>query len=232
MQKLESQVSKLAVIATLYGRHENTLPLLHRLWVDGTRKPDETFLMCETMEDVAAVTNATDLLRNEFELFETPPGLVKMYLWPTPMDGGKYQVIPYSNKINKALDETTCDLIVYLDNGSMPSSDKFEIMAGALEEHPEWGAVYCTQKRTGMHEMIAPADVPCEDGYCALNYTQVMHRKTEDRWTLDMAHANPDLADGLFWRSLHQTLGVFFPVGGESNVLDTHHIPNPAAVGC
>lgn len=224
-------MSSLAVIATLYGRHENTLPLLHRLWVDSTRKPDETFLMCENVDDVTAVMNASDLLRNEFEIMDEPPGKVYIYELPTPHEGGRYSVIPYSNKINYALDRAESDLIVYLDNGSMPSDDKFEIMARGLEEHPEWGAVYCTQKRTGMHEMIAPADVPCEDGYCALNYTQVMHRKTEDRWTLDMNHANPDLADGIFWRSLHQTLGVFFPVGGE-RILDTHHIPNPAAVGC
>lgn len=216
----------LAVIGTFYGRHENSLPLMHRLFVDSTRKPDEAWLMCETMEDVDTIGYALSELY-EMELLDTRPGNLRLCETPR-LDNGSYAVLPYANKINVALDESEADLVVYLDNNSMPSPYKFEAMAKVLEAHPDWGAVYCTQKRTGFNETIFYADNPVEDGYCALNYTQVMHRRTNDRWPTDMDLADPDLADGVFWRTLHASLGPFFPAGG-SEVHDEHHIPSPKA---
>lgn len=218
----------LAVIATMFGRHENSLPILRRL-TEATRLPDECWLLCETEEDAEAIWAAYRTLY-ELEVLDEWPSWARVEVIPTPRKEGGYAVIPYSNKINWALNRTKADLIVYLDNGSMPSPEKFEVMAAALEAHPEWGAVYCTQQRTGFQPTLAPADVVVDDAYCGLNYTQVMHRLTADRWPLDMRHADPDLADGLFWRELHATLGAFHPAGGP-RVHDTHHIPSPKAAG-
>jgi hypothetical protein len=218
---------KLAVIGTFYGRHENTFPLLHRLLVDGTRKPDEAWLMCEGHDDVAAIELALDDLY-EMELIDGPIPGVRIISLQTPKVGGRYAVIPYSRKINWALDASQADAFVYLDNNSMPGPDKYAVMAQALEQHPEYGAVYCTQKRTGFNETVFYAEEPVYDAFCVLNYTQVMHRRTDQRWTMDMRWADPDLADGLFWRQLHDKLGPFFPAGGKT-IQDWHHIPSPAA---
>lgn len=218
------------VIGTFYRRYENSLPLMKRIFVDATRKPDQVLLMCEEIEDVRSLMNAHKILY-DLELMESDPLNMFIRLCPTPKwDGGGYKVIPYAHKINEALRETTCDAVVYLDNNSDPKPEKYQTMVEGLETHPEWGAVYCTQKRTGMSEVTHTADEVVEDGYCKLNYTQVMHRKTDDRWPLDMTLADPDLADGVFWRQLHTSLGPFHPVGG-SMVLDEHDIPHPYAAG-
>lgn len=221
---------RLTVVGTFFERYENSLPLLKRLYVDSTRKPDEALLMCETSMDSEALDRAYETLY-DLELLDGWPDGLKIIHCPTPRrEGGRYEVIPYANKINHALGVCTGDAVVYLDNGSDPKPGKYQAMIEGLEVNPEWGATYCTQKRTGMHEMISEAAIPIEDAFCNLNYTQVCHRLTGDRWPLDMALANPDLADGHFWRSLHVTLGAFYPVGGPE-VLDEHHIPGASAVG-
>jgi hypothetical protein len=110
----------------------------------------------------------------------------------------------------------------------MPGPYKYQRMLEALEQNPDWGAVYCGQQRTGMHDDIYPAVDVVHDAYCALNYTQVMHRKTPDRWPTDMQLADPDLADATFWRRLHVSLGSFHPVEG---LHDWHQIDGPAAQG-
>jgi beta-galactosidase GanA len=146
----------------------------------------------------------------------------------TPKNGEKYAVIPYSNKINFALDNTDADLICYLDNGSMPHRKKYQIMAKTLEENPTWGAVYCSQHRTGFQDMVHLAEEPIPDPYAKVNYTQAMHRKTDKRWTLDMQYATPnDLADALFWQSLDTT---FYPVPTEE-ILDVHNMESQKASG-
>lgn len=209
-------MARLAVIGTFYQRWENSAPIARSLFRQ-TRQADEHWLMCEDQADVAALAECTPGL----------PGLRLVQL-PTPRRGDRYAVIPYSHKINWALDRTDADLIVYLDNGSMPALEKFERMANVLDD-PSIGAAYCGQHRTGMNDMERPADSIIEDAYAVLNYTQVMHRRTDDRWTLDMAHADPDLADAMFWRQLHGSLGPFHPTPG--GILDEHHIPSAKAVG-
>jgi hypothetical protein len=220
---------RLAVIATFHGRYENTLPLMHRLFVDGVHEPDEVWLMCEDEDDRDAMLDAFDELF-ELHLLDGIPTNAKIEILPTPRDEAGYKVIPYSYKINYALDHTECEAIAYLDNNSMPSPYKYALAVDALSHHPEWGAVYVTQKRTGFAPLVSVAETPIEDAFCNLNYTQVIHRLTEDRWSLDMQHADPDIADGLFWRALHKSLGSFHPVGG-ANVHDDHHIPKSKAVG-
>lgn len=222
--------SSLAVIGTFYEKRENSLPILMRL-LESTRQPDEVWLLCETDQDADALVDAYDVLF-ELELVELWPKNMEVIVLPTPREeDGSYSVIPYSNKINYALDETECDLICYLDNGSMPEARKYALMASALQNNnPHWGAVYCTQKRTGHQPMTFEARDPVGDPFCVLNYTQIMHRKTDDRWTLDMKHANPDLADGMFMQALSRSLGTFWPVYGEV-ILDDHHIPYTSAAG-
>ena len=207
----------LAVIGTFYQRHENT-PLIAAALRAQTRRPDELWLIGEGDDDVAVMR-------------EQDWGCdARFVILPTPRDGnGRYAVIPYSHKINHALDRTSAEYVVYLDNGSLPAPRKYEAMAAALDSDPTIGAVYCGQHRTGVVDSFSHADRMVEDAYCVLNYTQVMHRRTVDRWTLEMRHADPDLADALFWRSLHATLGPFHPVAG--GVLDEHHIADYKAAG-
>lgn len=218
-----------AVIGTFFRRYENSLPLLKRLYIDATRQPDEAFLMCETDADVDALAQAwADLY--DLELVDRMPDTLHIVLCPTPQVDGRYEVIPYAHKINTALALTTCDAIVYLDNGSDPKPEKYQTMVEALEANPDWGAVYCTQKRTGyLDETFMAAEV-IPNAYCRLNYTQVMHRITEDRWPLDMRLADPDTADGVFWSVLHNTLGDFYPCG-DHRILDEHEMPFAHAVG-
>lgn len=217
-------MSRLAVVGTFYRRHENTDALVQRLVCDS--RISEAWLVCEDRWDALGIDKA--LAR--WSPYGTIPEVHRVTL-PTPRtDDGGYAVIPYSHKINYALDRTRADYVVYLDNGSMPHPEKYRRMAAALDEHPEWGAVYCGQRRTGYAPAEAHASGVVADAYCRLNYTQVMHRRTDDRWTLDMAHADPDLADALFWRSLHASLGPFYPVA-EGVLLDEHHIPSPKASG-
>ena len=216
--------SRLAVIGTFYGRHERTADLMRRVLIESRRRPDEFWVMCEGTDDARAV------LEWAGEADELVLGPMRLHILPTPKDGDRYLVIPYSNKINYALDRTECDYIVYLDNGSMPHRDKYASMASALDKHPEWGAVYCGQRRTGVVTYDAHAHEPEPDAYCKLNYTQVMHRRTAARWDLDMKWADPDLADARFWRALHPDLGPFIPVA-PGRLLDDHHIEAYKAVG-
>lgn len=218
---------RLAVIGTFFRREENSFPLLHRLLVDSTYKPDEIWLMCETEDDERA------LRRGLYELYDLElidsvhPENVRLIHHPTPMVGGSYLEIPYSRKINYALDRTEAEAIVYLDNNSIPAPEKYEVMLDGMKVR---GAVYCTQERTGFNEETSYAVEVVPDAFCRLNYTQVMHRPTLDRWDLDMQYANPDLADARFWRKLHVSLGSFYPVGGTT-VLDWHYMASPVAAG-
>lgn len=207
---------KLAVIGTFYQRRDRTAELVKRVMVESSRPPDEFWIMCEEADDAAAVPE-------EAQADER----VHVQILPTPRNGDDYAVIPYSNKINWALDRSTADAFVYLDNGSTPHVLKYEVMLRALGSH---GAVYCGQQRTGMHTVASQAVEPIADAYCVLNYTQVMHRRSADRWELDMKYARPDLADALFWRSLHRTFGDFHPAG-VGHLLDEHRIESTQAVG-
>jgi hypothetical protein len=212
---------KLAAIATLYGRHDKTLPLLEQV-LNSSRVPDELWLMCEGVDDAKAAIWALNKLGHR------GAAVTVLETNLTPM--GTYAIIPYSNKINWALDRTKADAVVYIDNGSMPSREKYGAMLKALEDNPSWGAVYCSQERSGYDAKTQWADSVVENAYAVLNYTQVMHRVTNDRWSTNMSHADPDLADAIFWRDLHKTLGAFHPVDG-STIHDWHHINSQKAEG-
>lgn len=181
--------SRLAVIAPLYGqRAAGNLPRIRAALAAQTRPPDEVWWM---VEDVPGFP----LRKNRWNV-------------PTPRDGDRYAVIPYSFKQNFALDRTDADYIAYLTDDSWPAPEKYERMVRALDENPEWGAVYCSQEYAEGQVRVA-GDV-MYDAHCRVDHTQVMHRRTADRWPLEMGDLM--LGDALFWRRLHASLGPFYPV--------------------
>lgn len=200
-------MSKLAVIGTFYRRYGSFESILKRVLVDSTRLPDECWLMCEEPKDFEELSRVVSGLN------VNPKVRLSIQQIPTPRrEDGKYAVVPYSNKINRALDETSADYIVYLTDDSWPEYRKYELMAKALDDNPNWGAVYCAQRLTTAdgHQLVRSGVVPIEDAYCVLDHTQVMHRRTKDRWIMDTEHIR--LGDAFFWRSLHASIGPFYPV--------------------
>lgn len=193
-------MSTLAVIGTFYRRRDRWPDMLSRVTAS-TRPPDELWALVEDWEDHAHLV----------ESLGECPAIVRVV--PTPMNGERYAEIPYSRKINAALDWTRCDLIAYLTDDSLPHCDKYAVMAAALDEHPDWGAVYCSQDYGTGHRLAVE---PISDAYCVVDHTQVMHRRTADRWPLDVSLMR--IGDATFWRSLHRSLGDFHPV---PDVLDT-----------
>ena len=174
---------------------------MRRVLIESRRRPDEFWVMCEGTDDARAV------LEWAGEADELVLGPMRLHILPTPMTGNRYNVVPYSQKINYALDRTKCDYIVYLSNDSVPDRDKYARMVSALDKHPEWGAVYCGQRRD---DVDWPTRGPIENAYCVLDHTQVMHRLTEDRWTLNPSDIR--LGDAVFWKALHARFGAFHPV--------------------
>lgn len=206
-------------------KHQNTFPLLHRVLVDGTIQPSQFFLVCETDEDVLVVERGLfDLI--DLDLLTRVPDSVVINHLPTPVWNGAYKVIPYSHKINWALDRVDADAVVYLDNGSMPAPEKYEVMLAGMADHD---AVYVRQRYTGFSNGVRGLDGPIGNPKGRLNFTQVMHTPGPERWTLDMKWADPDWADGIFFKDLAERTGPFHPVGDPDVDLDFHHMPSPAA---
>lgn len=183
-------------------------------------------MVCETEEDARVAEDAVAELV-ELEVLHRRPKCLRIVHLPTPQSGGAYEVIPYSNKINWALDQTQADAVVYLDNGSMPAPEKYEVMLAGIDAGHQ--AVYCTQEFTGFASGFRGLVGPVEQPKGRLNFTQVMHTVGPERWTLDMKWANPDWADGLFFLDLIPRVGLIHPVGDPDKPLDFHHIPSPAA---
>lgn len=217
---------RLAVVAPFHGRHNKTRALLKRVLVESTRVPDELWIIAGDQKDYDVVEKTVGDL--------WPPGLV-LELYPTPRDEkGRYVEIPYSRCINHVLGKSGADVFCYLDNGSMPHPEKYRVMMEQLEHEPIGAGVYVTQHRTGYLDEIHYADKVIANGYGQVNYTQVAHFRSPDRWPLEMSLANPDLADAVFWSRLNERMGAFYPAtldGDPSVVLDDHHMPSPAAAG-
>lgn len=215
---------RFAVIAPWHGRHEATLPLIRRVMVESTRLPDEFWIVVEDADDLDVAIDALDTLG----LRGSNSTGIELVMLPTPRtEKGGYAVIPYSHKINLALNRTSARCVCYLDNHSVPAETKYETMALGLQYHP---IVYVSQRRSGyVNEDHLAIDV-IPDGHSRVNFTQVAHEITGDRWTEDMHWANPDLADALFWRSLAISLGPMYPVGGTT-ILDWHQMNSAAAEG-
>lgn len=192
-------MTTVAAIVTLYSRPHN-IPRLSEAWGAQVRMPDELWLIGEgrIMQEV---------YRSEW------PDWLHIRDYPTPRNqDGSYAVVPYSNKINHALDHTKADYIVYGTDDSFPAHDKIKIMAAALDANDDWGAVYCEQSwrspagTEGHRGNMGPVD----NAHSLIDHTQVMHRRTADRWTLNMSQVR--LGDATFWMELHKSLGAFMPV--------------------
>jgi hypothetical protein len=197
----------LAAILTAYGkRGEQNIPAIAEALRAQTRPADWLFVMYEGIP-YSVVEGAFSGIRDAvWERVDTPRE-----------ENGRYAVVPYSLKINRALDAIDerggCDYIVHVTDDSLPHPEKFAKMTRALDEHPDWGAVYCYQQRNG--QVMGDQGV-VDDAYAKIDHTQVMHRRTSDRWPLETAHML--LGDANYWRALHRSLGPFYPV---PEVLDT-----------
>lgn len=215
---------KLAVIGTFYKKPEESQRAFKAV-LASTRKPDEFWALCEREEDLL---NLLKCFPDGVDI----PEWVHLLVVPTPNRlTGAYAVTPYSFKINLALDLSEADAFVYLDNGSVPHPLKYEMMLAVLEAMPEMHTVYCSQERTGYAPTVFRADRIVLQPFCTLNFTQVMHRRTHHRWSLDLNLAVPtDLVDAYFWEALKTSYGPFYPVPSDE-ILDWHHIPSPAANG-
>lgn len=205
---------KLALIGTFYKRYPESQECIKRV-LESSRIPDDIWIMVEDEEDADNILKITDK--------------VEVFIIPTPRDeNGKYAIIPYSYKINWALDRLKADAYCYLDNGSLPHKDKYKLMEETLESNPDYRAVYCTQHRTGFQDFIHEAIDPIPEPYAKVNYTQVMHRPTKMRWPEHLQWADPnDLADAVFWESLNCT---FYPVH-SNEILDVHNMESSKAAG-
>lgn len=140
---------------------------------------------------------------------------------------------PLSYAINQALGMDRCDYITYLTDDSLPDPRKYEVMARALDENPDWGIVYCSQdfgvasspedwlaggRNIGIRQAHPIEDQP----FCVVDHTQVMHRRTKARWPLD--YGSRRLSDAHFWVDLVADLG---PMHGIGEVLDwTRQLPD------
>lgn len=188
-------MSTLAVIVTAYAeRGAKALPGILRALDRSTRRPDEVWLMTEDIPP--------------------EPGLIDL---PTPRDeDGRYAVIPYSLKINFALDRVTTDYVGYVTDDSLPDEHKYERLVAALDANPEWGVVFSSQLRNGA--VVNAANRVVADAVCVVDHTQVVHRRSEDRWPLDVGEIR--MGDAAFWRSLHARFGSFYGVGDALDIVN------------
>ena len=199
--------STLAVIVLLYGqRAEDNEDRIAEALLAQTRWPDELWLLAETTKAHFIIPRLICAERGY-----DGGGLIRVHEVHTPRDAnGDYAVIPYSLKSNYVLDRTKADYITYLTDDSWPAPEKYERMVAALDENPDWGAVFCSQdKGDGVR---SASDIE-RDAFCRVDHTQVMHRRTADRWPEEIADIM--LGDAIFWRKLHASLGPFYPVPGE-----------------
>lgn len=205
-------MSTLAVIATFY-RRPWAIDKIKEALLAQTRWADEILLVAEDLAD------ARELVMRFGDAF---------WVADVPGDGNFLSFC-----INRALDALDTDYITYLTDDSLPDPRKYEVMARALDEHPDWGVVYCSQDfgtaegpedwlSGGRHLGVRHADRVIEDPFCRVDHTQVMHRRTTARWPLD--RSTQRLSDAHFFRDLVADLGPMYPV---PEVLDwTRQLPD------
>lgn len=204
-----ASLSRVAVIGTFHRRPERIPAIVEALGAQ-TRIPDDVWLMCDREDEAVydALLDFADVATGWVPPHRRDPAFD---FWPEPLvvpltpPAG---VIPYSWRINVALEQQgPGDYILYLTDDSLPHPRKIELMAAALDDHPDWGQVYCGQDRNG--SIHNPGTV-IQDPWCVLDHTQVMHRYTEDRWPLELDKIK--LGDAHFWMALRARQGPFYPV--------------------
>ena len=196
----------LAVIVTLH-RRAPLVPRLAEAMRAQARRPDRLWLVYDELDD-APDADWGCLTYNV--VFHSDEGN------------------PMASSINAVLDlDNKSDYIAYLTDDSLPAPDKYRAMAQALDEHPEWGAVYCSQdygsardfehwlgggQNTGVRHASAPQGSPD----FSVDHTQVMHRRSDDRWPTEQGLRHH--GDGVFFSRIVERFGPLQPVG---EVLDT-----------
>jgi glycosyltransferase involved in cell wall biosynthesis len=212
-------VSRLAVIGTFH-RRPWAIPRIAEALRAQTRKPDELWLLWDDEDDQAPLLRLADEAVDDWG--------IKTYVEYEP---GQPDDIPYSRKINLALDWTRADHIAYLTDDSLPQPDKYARMVEKLDQGH--GAVYCSQDygradspehwlAGGTHQGVRLAENPQPDPYCRIDHTQVAHARSDDRWPLDRTYMR--LGDAMFFRQLAASLGPFQPI---PEILDwTRQLPD------
>lgn len=211
-------MSSLAVIGTFYRRPWAVPRIVEALQAQ-VRSPRRVWWIWEDPSD--ALTQSPGL-RSVVSLQSLPPS----------------DVNPLAHPINIVLDIEDADYVTYLADDSLPHPRKYEVMAQALDENPDWGAVYCAQEhgRVGSPEewlaakwgsgSIREARAPEYNPFARVDHTQVMHRRCEARWPLSRGDAA--LSDAHFFRDLVDELGPLMPI---PEVLDwTRQLPDGLSV--
>lgn len=208
-------MSTLAVIGTFY-RRPWALDKVERALRAQERRPDELLVVYEAEDD-----------RDLLGYFFGEAAIIRS----EPADAN-----PISFAVNAGLAWADSDYITYLTDDSLPDPRKYAVMAQALDEHPEWGIVYCSQDYgtvSSPDEWLAGAgasnvrlaDAVQADPYCRIDHTQVMHRRCKSRWPLDPSTIK--LSDAHFFRDLVAELGPMYPI---PDVLDwTRQLPDGAS---
>jgi hypothetical protein len=208
-------VSTLAVIGTFY-RRPWAVPAIARAIREQTRHPDEVWLLYEDEADYDALADMADEMvgwASPHRRFDPP---IDVHLEQVPVPAG---VVPPSYQINVALEGTSADYIAYLTDDSIPLPTKYERMVAALDAGA--GAVYCGQefgRASGPDEWLAMhrggsvrhATAPQPEPFCAVDHTQVAHRRSEDRWPT--AWSEVQWSDGRFFQALVRRFGPLTPV--------------------
>lgn len=210
-------MSSLAVVFTIY-RRPWALDRIEEALRAQTRPPDRLWVI---WEDEADGPNLVGRPR------DFGCKWLNMRITPGP---GENPLVLASNLV---LDIENADYIAYLTDDSLPHPEKYERMARALDENPDWGIVYCSQDYgtvgNAQEWLAAPwggasvrrADGPEPSPYCRVDHTQVMHRRSATRWPED---APLRLSDAYFFRDLVAELGPMQPV---PEVLDwTRQLPD------
>lgn len=197
---------RLAVIGTFF-RRPTLIPRIAQALREQTRQADELWLMYERQDDGEAL--------HEQEWGSASPNMVYAPVPPA--------FVPPSLQINFALRRTTADYITYLTDDSLPYPEKYERMTAALNANPEWGAVYCSQaygrvnsteawlaNALGACPSVRYAERPLTAPDCVVDHSQVMHRRSDDRWPTDMGALTH--SDGLFFAALVERFGAMQPI--------------------
>jgi spore maturation protein CgeD len=212
-------VSRLAVIFTAFNRPWAIRSISDAL-DEQTRHPDMLLVPCERAVDLMAVVAG---------VFSPALDAWAIHL-PEPESVNALGYV-----INDALDYTDADYITYLTDDSRPHPDKYRLMAQALDENPDWGAVYCSQDYGSVESPEAwlaaagrydgsrrTAREPTSDPFTRVDHTQVMHRRCEARWPI--SYDDRKLSDAHFFKALVEEVGPIYPV---PDVLDwTRQLPD------
>ena len=208
--------SSLAVILTVY-RRPWALPRIEEALRAQTRPPDRLWAVWEDGDDGRNLVSRYHDFGCRWQVLQLLKG-----------EGN-----PLARAANMVLDLERADYITYLTDDSLPHPEKYERMARALDENPDWNVVNCSQDHGTVRSpdewltagwggaSVRHAGEVVTDPFCRVDHTQVMHRRSSVRWPED---APLRLSDACFFRELVDADGPMHPV---PEVLDwTRQLPD------